>query len=67
VRELRFHLGRTAWRISYWLAPQQRIVLLTVFRKTRSRETAEVDRAVAAQRVCEDQHQAATHTYDRER
>jgi len=66
VRELRFHLGRTAWRISYWLAPQRRIVLLTVFRKTRSRETAEVDRAVAAQQVCEDQHQAATHIYDRE-
>jgi len=66
VRELRFHLGRTAWRISYWLAPDRRIVLLTVFRKTRNRETAQVDRAVAAQRVCEDQHQAATHVYDRE-
>jgi len=37
VRELRFHLGRTAWRISYWWAPQRRIVLLTVFRKTRNR------------------------------
>jgi phage-related protein len=66
VRELRFHLGRTAWRISYWLAPDRRIVLLTVFRKTRDRETAQVDRAMAAQRVCEDQHQAATHVYDRE-
>jgi phage-related protein len=66
VRELRFHLGRTAWRISYWLAPHRRIVLLTVFRKTRNRETAQVDRAITAQRVCEDQHQAATHIYDRE-
>ena len=66
VRELRFHLGRTAWRISYWLAPGRRIVLLTVFRKTRNRETAQVERAVAAQRVCEDQHQPATHVYDRE-
>ena len=31
VRELRFHLGRSAWRVSYWLAPGRRIVLLTVF------------------------------------
>jgi len=22
VRELRFHLGRSAWRVTYWLAPQ---------------------------------------------
>ena len=66
VRELRFHLGRTAWRISYWLAPHRRIVLLTVFRKTRNRETAQVDRAIMAQQVCEDQHHAATHIYDRE-
>lgn len=66
VRELRFHLGRTAWRISYWLAPDRRIVLLTVFRKTRNRETAQVDRAVAAQRACEARHQAATHVYDRQ-
>lgn len=65
VRELRFHLGRSAWRLSYWLAPHRRIVLLTVFRKTRSREAGEVERAVAAQRICEDQHQAATHVYDR--
>jgi hypothetical protein len=41
-------------------------VLLTVFRKTRGREAAEVERAVAAQRVCEEKHQAATHVYDRE-
>jgi hypothetical protein len=25
-----------------------------------------VDRAITAQRVCEDQHQTATHVYDRE-
>jgi phage-related protein len=65
VRELRFHLGRSAWRVTYWLAPQQRIVLLTVFRKTRDRETSEIDRAVAAQRTCERHHRPATHTYDR--
>jgi phage-related protein len=65
VRELRFHLVRSAWRVTYWLAPQQRIVLLTVFRKTRDRETSEIDRAVAAQRTCELHHRPATHTYDR--
>lgn len=67
VRELRFHLGRSAWRVTDWLAPQRRVVLLTVFRKTRNRETGEVKRAVAAQRVCEDEHQPATHLYDREK
>lgn len=66
ARELRFHLGRSAWRVSYWLAPQRRVVLLTVFRKTKGRESAEVERAVAAQRVCEEQHRAAAHVYDRE-
>ena len=66
VRELRFHLGRSAWRVTYWLAPQRRVVLLTVFRKTRRRETAEVDRAVAAQQICEAKHEAASHLYDRE-
>ena len=65
VRELRFYLGRSAWRLTYWLAPQQRIVLLTIFRKTRDRETSEVSRAIAAQRTCELHHQPATHTYDR--
>lgn len=66
VRELRFHLSRSAWRVSYWLAPHRRIVLLTVFRKTRGREAAEVDRAVAAQRICEERHGVAAHVYDRE-
>jgi phage-related protein len=66
VRELRFHLARSAWRITYWVAPQRRIVLLTVFRKTRGRETSEVERAIAAQKVCEGEHRAATHLYDRE-
>jgi hypothetical protein len=41
-------------------------VLLTVFRQTRGRETAEVERAVDAQRICEDQHGTAAHVYDRE-
>lgn len=44
----------------------RRVVLLTVFRKTRGRETSEVERAIAAQQVCEEKHQPATHSYDRE-
>ncbi|HET9170925.1 MAG TPA: type II toxin-antitoxin system RelE/ParE family toxin [Actinospica sp.] len=40
VRELSFTLGHdsAAIRVTYWLAPERRIVLLTVFRKTRRRE-----------------------------
>lgn len=34
-------------------------MLLTVFRKTKMREQAEVDRAHAAQRWCEAEHEAA--------
>src|SRR5215207_10062998 len=48
TRELRFYLERSAVRISYWLARGARVVLLTVFRKTRQVKRAEVARAVAA-------------------
>jgi hypothetical protein len=68
TRELRFHLDRSAVRISYWLAPGARAVLLTVFRKTRQIERAEVARAIAAQQACESDHAAhalATETYER--
>ena len=47
LRELRMVLDGDAVRIPYWLAPDRRIVLLTVFRKTRMREAAEVERASA--------------------
>ncbi|GAA3118625.1 type II toxin-antitoxin system RelE/ParE family toxin [Nonomuraea salmonea] len=67
VRELRFILDGNAVRITYWLAPEQRIILLTVFRKTRQREEAEVERARQAQKVCEAEHGPAEHTYDRRR
>ncbi|MEV8322895.1 type II toxin-antitoxin system RelE/ParE family toxin [Kitasatospora sp. NPDC056731] len=55
-------------RITYWLAPGRRAVLLTVFRKTRNRETDQVERARRAQKVCEAEHlPAADHdVYDRE-
>ncbi|WP_443060711.1 DNA-binding protein [Streptomyces sp. NBC_00448] len=50
LRELRFGLGHdaNAIRLTYWLADNRRIVLLTVFRKTRMREDAEVARAKQA-------------------
>lgn len=45
LRELRFYLNRAAVRVTYWIAADRRIVLLTVFRKTRWRESREVGRA----------------------
>ncbi|MCC3773962.1 type II toxin-antitoxin system RelE/ParE family toxin [Streptomyces sp. UNOB3_S3] len=65
VRELRFTMDGNAVRITYWLAPDRRIVLLTVFRKTRQREAAEVERARLAQKVCQADHGPAEHTYER--
>lgn len=59
LRELRFDLDGNAQRITYWIAPGRRIVLLTVFRKTRMREVAEIERAQAAQTVCEARHEPA--------
>jgi hypothetical protein len=46
VRELRFQLLGRQTRVTYWLAPGRRVVLLTVFHKTRRAEVAEVARAV---------------------
>ena len=65
VRELRFSLLRQQTRVTYWLAPGRRIVLLTVFTKSRQRETTEVDRARRAQQVCEERHGLAHQTYQR--
>ncbi|MBZ9640087.1 type II toxin-antitoxin system RelE/ParE family toxin [Streptomyces sp. PSKA30] len=65
LRELRFTMEGNAVRITYWLAPEQRVVLLTVFRKTRQREEAEVERARQAQKACEAEHGPAEHSYDR--
>lgn len=52
--------------MTYWLAPGRRIILLTVFRKTRSAEVAEVARALQAQKTCEPEHGPAHDTFDRE-
>ncbi len=66
VRELRFRLLRQQTRVTYWLAPGHRVVLLTVFHKTRSAETTEVQRAIQAQKTCEAEHGIAHDTYERE-
>jgi hypothetical protein len=66
VRELRFHLLAQQPRITYWLAPGRRIILLTVFRKTRNAQVAEVARALQAQKTCETDHGPAHDTFDRE-
>jgi hypothetical protein len=66
VRELRIPLHPLDVRVTYWLAPGQRVVLLTVFRKTRPQETAEVERAQRVQRECEASHGHARDVFDRE-
>ncbi|MFJ9694669.1 type II toxin-antitoxin system RelE/ParE family toxin [Kitasatospora sp. NPDC101183] len=65
LRELRFRLDGVATRITYWLAPGRRIVLLTVFTKRRMRETAEVTRAQWAQKICESEHEPAHEEFSR--
>ncbi|MQM25751.1 type II toxin-antitoxin system RelE/ParE family toxin [Glycomyces albidus] len=65
VRELRFYLPQRRVRITYWLAPDRRIVLLTVFAKTRPQERAEIQRARRAQLECESWHASAHDVYDR--
>jgi hypothetical protein len=52
LRELRFYLERDAVRLTYWIASDRRIILLTVFYKTRMREIREVDRARRALARC---------------
>jgi phage-related protein len=66
VRELRFTLSRNrATRITYWFPGGRKVVLLTVFHKTRQRETAQVDRAKQARKLCEARHTDPAHlTFD---
>jgi hypothetical protein len=52
LRELRFYLGGRPTRITYWIAPGRRIVMLTVFVKTRRQERREVKRAAVAMERC---------------
>ena len=55
LRELRFHLDRRAVRLTYWIASGRRIVLLTVFAKSRMREDRQVERARRALARCVDE------------
>jgi hypothetical protein len=55
LRELRFHLERRAVRITYWIGSGRRIVLLTVFTKTRMHDGREIDRARRALARCVDE------------
>lgn len=54
LRELRFYMRRQRVRVTYYPATGRRFVLLTVFRKTKRSETAEVERARRAM----ERHQA---------
>ncbi|MFA1551640.1 type II toxin-antitoxin system RelE/ParE family toxin [Actinomadura chokoriensis] len=56
VWELRINLHPKDIRITYWFPGHDRIVLLTVFRKTRDNEHAQVRRAKQAQEICEAEH-----------
>lgn len=66
LRELRPTIDGTAFRITYWLTSRRTVVLLTVFRKTRMREEAEVDRAKQARKVCESEHGPAHDVFERD-
>ena len=52
LRELRFYVGRDRYRVTYYIAKGRRIILLTVFTKSRQREMHEIDRAAAAMGRC---------------
>ncbi|MEY9876339.1 hypothetical protein ABH931_005849 [Streptacidiphilus sp. MAP12-33] len=67
VAELRPSLDGVATRVTYWIDEDaRRIVLLTVFRKTRTHEQAQIDRAVRAKQECRAAHGAAHGIFVRE-
>ncbi|WP_106397500.1 type II toxin-antitoxin system RelE/ParE family toxin [Actinocorallia populi] len=66
VRELRPTIAGTAFRITYWLTSRRTVVLLTVFRKTKMREDAEVDRAKQMKKICEAEHGPAHEVFERD-
>ncbi|HLG68185.1 MAG TPA: type II toxin-antitoxin system RelE/ParE family toxin [Acidimicrobiales bacterium] len=52
LRELRFYLAGRPTRVTYWIAPGRRVILLTVFEKSQRRERQEVRRAKRAMDRC---------------
>ncbi|GLX94708.1 type II toxin-antitoxin system RelE/ParE family toxin [Herbidospora sp. NBRC 101105] len=67
VWELRVRLHGMAIRVTYWCTTDGKIVLLTVFRKTRQHDQREIDRAVRAQKICErDHHGRAVEIFERQ-
>jgi hypothetical protein len=50
--ELRFYVGRDPYRVTFFVAPDKQIVLLTAFRKSRARDRREIERAVRALSRC---------------
>ena len=67
VWELRIRLRDVAARVTYWCTPDGKIVLLTVFRKTRQHDQRQIDRAVRAQKLCGSDHQGpAAGIYERQ-
>ncbi len=49
-------LARSGRPVTYWCRPDGRIVLLTVFRKTKQHDLRQIDRAVRAQKICANEH-----------
>jgi hypothetical protein len=67
VWELRLRLAQVAVRVTYWCRPDEVIVLLTVFRKSRQHDQRQIDRAVRAQQVCaRDHHGPPGQIYERQ-
>jgi hypothetical protein len=58
LRELRFYCAGQRVRVTYWIAPERRIIALTVFTKTKMRETDEIERAAAMARCQAERHTA---------
>lgn len=66
VSELRPTLDGVQTRVTYWITEDRRIVLLTVFRKTRSHEEAQINRAVLAKKSCQAEHDRAHNEFTRD-
>lgn len=59
--ELRFQCAGDARRVTYWYAPDGRVIALTTFRKQRSHEQREIKRARNALRRCRAEHEVGGH------